>query len=768
MTLSATILLVEDDRALLEGIADLLEVSAIGYDLQVLKATDGQMGLQVLASQMPDLIISDIMMPRMGGFEFLEQVRQAPEWVHIPVIFLTAKGTKHDVLRGRMSGAELYIKKPYDGDELVQLVKSQLDRALELRADRQRKVSTLSRNIVQLLHHEFRTPLTYVSAYYELLAAGLGQEDDESLREYLGGIQIGAQRMSTMVGNLLQVLAIWTSEAGQTYKSSASMIHDVGAVLNAQCEYFRDEMTRANGIFHCDIQRELPSFFGQRDFIGQIVHHLLLNAVSFSQKIPGRQPEVSFRASADADHLLLTIEDNGVGIPESARDHIFELFYQHDRERLEQQGAGAGLTIAQGLAELHGGRIESESEPGVGSTFTVTLPLLSADAVGATTDSLMVANPATILLVEDEEFLLEGLKDLLETYDNRYRLTILTATDGREALSVLAEHTPDLIVTDIMMPRMNGYQFLTEVRANPDWVDIPVIFLTAKGERQDVVLGLRSGAEEYITKPYDADELFGVVSAQLDRHFLRQGATKESLEQLKVSVLELLLSEFQMPLDDVKQYADRLTDGLARVHSFEQLQTYLRGLEDGSSHVARLVEDFVLLVELRTGEAIDWFRLQAKPTAINSILQPIGIRLQDVYDWLEVEIRYNLERGSDEVLVDRQLLDKCLERLAEVIFTYCPNEQPVKLVLASATDSDRILIQVGSPDARLDGETVTWLNDLLENQDPFVPELSEYSLTLLLVKGIVQYHEGELSVWIGPGHGLTFIVSLPEFYQESY
>ena len=768
MTLSATILLVEDDRALLEGIADLLEVSALGYELRVLKATDGQMGLQVLASQTPDLIISDIMMPRMGGYEFLEHVRQAPEWVHIPVIFLTAKGTKHDVLRGRMSGAELYIKKPYDSDELIQLVKSQLDRAFELRADRQRKVSSLSRNIVQLLHHEFRTPLTYVSAYYELLATGMGQEDDESLREYLSGIQIGAERMSIMVGNLLQVLAIWTGDAEDIYEATASTIDDIGSVLKAQCGLFSAEMARVNGIFNCDIQQNLPSFFGQRDFVDQIVHQLLLNAVNFSQKVPGRRPEVTFRAQAEEKHLVIIIEDNGVGIAEGARDRIFELFYQHNRDALEQQGAGAGLTIAQGLVELHGGRIEMESEPGVGSAFTVTLPLSRADVLPEDTARLTAAQPATILLVEDEEFLLEGLKDLLETYSGRYRLKILTAMDGRAGLLVLAEHTPDLIITDIMMPRMNGYQFLTEVRANPDWVDIPVVFLTAKGERQDVLLGLRSGAEEYITKPYDADELFGVVSAQLDRRFLRQGVTQESLEQLKVSVLELLLSEFQVPLDDVKQYADRLTEGLVQVQSFEQLRTYLTGLEGGSRHIARLVEDFVLLVELRTGEAVDWFRLQAKPTAINNVLQPIGIRLQDVYDWLEVEIRYNLEKGSDHVLVDRQLLDKCLERLAEVLFTYCPSDQPVRLVLASATDHNRTLIQVGSPDARLSGETVTWLNGLLDIRRPFVPELSEYSLTLLLVKGIVQYHEGELSAWLGPGHGLTFIVSLPEFNQESY
>ena len=137
---TATILLVEDDQALLDGIADLLEISDIGYAIDIMKATNGFMGLEAIKGRVPDLIISDIMMPRMGGFEFLEQLRKKPEWVHIPVIFLTAKGTTGDILKGRLSGAELYITKPYESDELLQLVKSQLKRAFELRIDRQRRM----------------------------------------------------------------------------------------------------------------------------------------------------------------------------------------------------------------------------------------------------------------------------------------------------------------------------------------------------------------------------------------------------------------------------------------------------------------------------------------------------------------------------------------------------------------------------------------------------------------------------------------------------
>jgi DNA-binding response OmpR family regulator len=763
MTLPATILLVEDDQALLEGIADLLEISDLGYDLEILTASNGQDGLQVLAKQTPDLIISDIMMPRMGGYEFLQQVRQSPDLVHIPLIFLTARGTKQDVLRGRMSGAELYIRKPYDSEELCQLIKSQLDRAFELRGGRERQVTRLSRNIVQLLHHEFRTPLTYVTAYQSLLADGIGQDDEGELLEYLDGIYAGAKRMTALVGNLLQVLAIWSGEAAEQYQRQAEEIADLHLKLEALGADYAAELASMAGRLECDIEQPLPPLFGVESFVVEIVRQLLSNAVSFAGRGAGQAPEVRLTASASGDQLRIAVEDNGSGIPHSAHEQIFELFYQHNRQELEQQGAGAGLTIARGLAELHGGQIDVMSDAIAGTIFTVKLPLA---APGPKPPAVSVKDnkiPATIMLVEDELFLLEGLRDLLQTYDCRYELTIMTAANGRRALDLMADRAPDLIVTDIMMPQMNGYQLMTEVRANPDWVDIPVVFLTARGERQDVLLGLSSGAEEYITKPYDVNELFAIVSAQLDRRFLRIGATKQSLEQMKVSVLELLLAEFTSPLADVEQYSDLLGESLADVQSFEQLRTYLQGLENGSSHIARLVEDFILLVELRTGESVDWFKLQARPTAINTALQDIGPRLQSGIDWLEVEIRYNLEAGQDLVLIDEQLLEKCIERLAEEVVLRCPQKSSVRLALISGPSDHQAQVVVGSRDAGMPAEKVQWLNDLLATPTVFEPELREFSLALLLVKGIIYYHDGSLAVADVPGRGLSFIISLPVY-----
>ena len=193
----ATILIVEDDPAMREGLYDLFSSSDIGYNLSIMLAENGRVGLARMARQTPDLIISDIMMPKMGGFRFMDEVRQNQAWVTIPIIFLTAKGTKEDILKGRLSGAELYITKPFDSDELLELVRAQLDRTFQLRQQRQQELIGFQQKLLQLLGHELRTPLTYVTAYCEMLADSIGRVDDsENFPEYLANIQAGCTRLT--------------------------------------------------------------------------------------------------------------------------------------------------------------------------------------------------------------------------------------------------------------------------------------------------------------------------------------------------------------------------------------------------------------------------------------------------------------------------------------------------------------------------------------------------------------------------------------------
>lgn len=764
----ATILLVEDDRALLDGIADLLEVSEVGYELQLMKAINGAVALEAVAENEPDLIISDIMMPKMGGFELLEQLRKQPDWVHIPVIFLTAKGTPDDILKGRLSGAELYITKPYDSDELLQLVRSQLDRAFELRGHRQLRLDTFSRNIVQLLNHEFRTPLTYVTAYYELLADGVLRDDPASLNEYLRGIQVGTDRLTNLIGNLVNVLELRTGEAARRIEQDSEIIDDTVSLLNSFCAERCSKDNEKVFEVQCLLPDYLPRLKIHRKSLYLALDCLFDNAIKFSRMNRDRKPRIELSSIAKDGYLSISVTDNGIGIPEHVQQRVFDLFFQYNREDLEQQGAGTGLAIVRGLTELQGGCVDVVSEVGKGSTFTIYLP----EYVDAITASLKPVKrdegkkKATILLVEDEWFLLEGLRDLLSVFGGEYDLTILTAGDGKEALQILESNEADLIISDITMPRMDGYEFLNQARKNPAWLHIPVIFLTARGEREDILKGRRSGAEEYVTKPYDAKELFAVIEAQLDRHFQKQFAVQKGFDELKKGILDLLLADMNLPLGIVSEYTEKLAENVDKLESDQELMSYLRGIQSGSTQVSRLIEDFILLVELQTGKTVDWFALQARPTDVNQILAEIDRLQRDNGNRQNVIIECRLSDNVPHVLIDPQLLTKCLERLIDLIIALCKDCPKISIILTSHLSNGQILLSIGTQAVSLTDEEAQVVNHLLSRPEPVVLELAGYDPALLITKGVVHYHEGSIVLDVKDNSGLDFIFIFPA-YQPS-
>jgi two-component system sensor histidine kinase/response regulator len=776
MTDPATVLIVEDDKALLAGIADLIEISNIGYDVEVLTASDGTGGLSVLGEQIPDLIISDVMMPRMGGYEFLSQIRSNPRWLHIPVIFLSAKGTPNEIREGRLSGAELYVTKPYDSDELLQLIQSQLERAFQLQKDREQRLQLLRSNIVQVLNHEFRTPLTYVTAYYDLLADGLFNEEVDILWEYLRGIQVGATRLRRLVNDLILVIELRTGELSARFKRQSTLITDLGDSLRTLFERYKDEHEGHGLHFVCQIIDPVPAVYGHRDILLDACERIIDNAVKFSIHQQGGA-EVRISVDSEQDELWIKVEDNGIGLPDSEYMQIFDLFYQHNRPILEQQGAGTGLTIARGLIELHKGHIEVSSEEGWGSSFTIILPTSSREVDGdhAFAHLSLPTKPATVLLVEDELHLLEGLCDLLEILESDYQLTVLSASNGIDALAILERQSVDLIISDVMMPSMDGYQFLNEVRRNRALIHIPFIFLTAKSERHDVLRGFRSGAEEYITKPYDGQDLFDLVIAQLDRHFERQGIVQNDFEELKRGILNVLLPGLRIPLEAVSEYSQKLSVALSTAQTEEDLLGQLTGIQAGSSQLTRLAEDFMFLAELQTGEARNSFEHRSEPANIATILDEVSKEYNRNGESRLLNFTSELDFDVPAVMVERQLLWNCLERLIEVVSTIAveqfsnsdqeadvrPGTRSREIILSSAVEGNCVCLSVSTRETHLETDEVNGMSSLLSSQELVVLELSEHNPGLMIIKGAVDLHDGHIIVENTLEQGVTFKIILP-------
>jgi two-component system, sensor histidine kinase and response regulator len=374
----ATILVVEDDLFLMQGIRDILEIN----EYQVLTAANGQMGLQMLHDQPrpPDLIVSDIMMPRMDGYDFFEAVRAESSWVHIPFIFLTAKSEHDDIKRGKRMGAEDYVTKPFDADDLLVAVSAKLQRRQQIERHWQNEISTIKQNILMILNHEFRTPLTYVVAYADMVHRDADALSADDMRLFLRGINAGATRLRRLVENFILLVELETGEAAQTFTWRSETLVDYAALLGSAAAPYREMAEEKQVTLSVAVGDGLPPVRADALYLAAAVECLIDNAVKFSDK-PGT--EVTVRAYRDGDGLCLAVRDQGRGIPPSERENIYQSFYQIERHKYEDQGAGSGLAIVDRVVRLHGGRIALDSTVGEGSEFVISLPAASPDEGGA-------------------------------------------------------------------------------------------------------------------------------------------------------------------------------------------------------------------------------------------------------------------------------------------------------------------------------------------------------------------------------------------------
>lgn len=755
---------------MLDGMNDLLEIADLGYDITVLQANDGQMALDVMAEHEPDLIISDVMMPQMGGYEFLNHVRANPEWIQIPFIFVTAKGEEPDIRKGRLSDADLYITKPFVIAKLLTLIHTQLDLAYERKQARQRNIESLKKNILQILNHEFRTPLTYVTAYYEMLADSVTEfTDGRNYREYLRGIQAGCLRLTRLVDDFIRVMELRSGEAQATFLARARQIPNLTAVLKETVEAYQIVGSDVPYEITCQIPDKLPAIFGDPESLVNILERLLNNAIKFTDASQGRLNHITVSATVQGKFVHISVADEGMGFPASMKSQIFEPFVQYNRGVFEQQGAGTGLAIVTGLVRLHNGRIEAESQEGVGSKFTVILPVYQRQKVADAASGPAEAGKAsaTILVVEDDRNLLNGLEDLLTIFDGKYKLNVLTALNGKIALDVVNQQVPDLIISDIMMPQMSGYEFLKHVRENPQWLHIPFIFLTAKGEKQDEYEGFRRGVDEYITKPYDSDDVLRFVEKQLDKYFHNQNRIAQSFDDLKRSIINLITPDFRTPLASVSEHSDELARALQEASTDSDLKHSLRGIQDNSLRLTHLIEDFISLAELKTGEAWTAHSLKAYPiTNLGSQLfescQTLS-QLDAADGW-----RMELATISDmpRVEADWATMHEALERIVTVGIQQSEPTRGAKEVLISMFNTKSSIVEIViSFSTELNDHVITEINEILATDEPDLIKFPEFGPSLYIAKGYIGLHKGKLLFSKGKPTGFHFVIQLP-VYQE--
>jgi signal transduction histidine kinase len=360
------ILVVEDDLAVQEGITDILEVA--GYE--VLAVSNGQEALVMLQKQRPDLIVSDIMMPHMDGYDFYEAVHGEPEWVTIPFIFLTAKGEKEDVRLGKQLGADDYLVKPFDREALLIAVEAKLKRLEEVQRPALDRVEQLEEQLTRSerlallgelaaeFAHEIKSPLSVITMQAALIQRQLGAGDREVAEDMARIIKQG-KRIGEMAQNLLE------------YSRRAPLAReavDIHEVIEETLTFTSYLITRRGISVERDFDHSLPLIYVDPGQIEQVFLNLIVNA---TQATP-YEGKLTVSTRWVDDEMHISFADTGCGIPVENLDKIFEPYFT---TKPPGEGTGLGLYVCRNILAKHEGTIEVDSEVDVGTTFTIKLPL---------------------------------------------------------------------------------------------------------------------------------------------------------------------------------------------------------------------------------------------------------------------------------------------------------------------------------------------------------------------------------------------------------
>lgn len=452
----------------------------------------------------------------------------------------------------------------------LMLVNGRLQRSYAEISDKKQELEEAYRfksTFLDNMSHELRTPLTCILTPLEGLLAGNVQGD---LRLVLEDMDHASRQLYDMINDLLDY-----SRYGEREAPLRRVLVDVSSLINNNVRTWKSTARQRMINLVWDPPLEPLIAFGDPRELAKVVRNLVSNAIKFTEP----KGSVTVTVGRVGDHLQLEVSDSGIGMSDEVQRQIFKAFYQADASMTRAfAGTGIGLALVKSIVERHEGRIRVDSQLGVGTTMKVTLPLdpvstarARSGAIPAATGKLsglgavgpimlkekdiavevgetgqtelerfeqalwtpsdvfevpekvptlgehldVVKNRrARIALIDDNPGILRMLERLLKDYD------LVCATDGEEGLTLIEEHRPDLVISDVMMPKVDGFEMVARMRQRPEFERIPVLMLTARAEGQDRIRGLTGGASDYLVKPFAPAELLARVQNLLrSQHF---------------------------------------------------------------------------------------------------------------------------------------------------------------------------------------------------------------------------------------------------------
>ena len=520
----ARLMVVDDEESLRITTAAILEKE--GYTVDV--ASSGNEAVALLANAEYDLVLTDLHMEGGEGLMVLHEIRRnAPFTISV---VLTGFASVESAIAALQEGAYDYLVKPCDIETMKHTIRrgvehrrlmlaeqkarkdlEQLNLDLEQRiAERTAELTRLNVELAEAnrakdvflatLSHELRTPLTPVVGWIKLLRSG--NLDGKSIAQALDAIERNAWLQARLIDDLLDTSRIATGKLQFEPRPT-----DLNFTVKAALETVRAMAAARNIDLSVTLSPAMLVVMGEPVRLQQIAWNLISNAIKFTD--PGGK--VTVKTETQSREARIIVSDTGIGIASDFLPHVFDRFRQADGSTSRRHGGlGLGLAIADALAKMHGGRLEAQSDGvGKGSTFTFQVGLVSAESVAPekAESKQRSLKDLNILVVEDSEDTLT----LLSTMFSREGANVTQAASATAALDAASSRPPDIVISDIGMPDVDGYEFLQQLKQIPGMAGVPAIAISGYASDEDRRKALSVGYLTLMPKPINVDTLFDFI-----------------------------------------------------------------------------------------------------------------------------------------------------------------------------------------------------------------------------------------------------------------
>lgn len=651
-----------------------------------------------------------------------------------------------------------------------------------------KRTDKLKDEFLTITSHELQTPLNGIIGIAETMRDGVVGQLNKEMDDHLSMIITSGKRLSHLINDILD----YSNLKNDQLKMSLGpvRIYEITNIVLTICQpllknkpiQLVNQINSETGL----------TVYADESRVQQILYNLIGNAIKYTE-----EGKVIISASVEKDFIKINVEDTGKGIAKQQQEVIFEQFYQvEDGETREFGGSGIGLNITKRLVEIHGGILTVDSTVGKGSVFSFTLPIFQGrqviEEVPATTDTfsdimspiptfslqpdLPTEGKARILITDDDPVNLQVLMNQL----NLAGYEVMTASTGKEVLEIVQYETIDLIILDIMMPKMSGYDVCQQLRKQFSLMDLPILMLTAKSQLKDKIVAFEVGANDYLTKPCDREELLTRVNTLIQLKHLNnelkrmnivlEDKVKQRTEELQIAnqnleqmaesrtlLLANIAHDLGTPITVIYNYIQALDKGIIDETEREQ---YLHLAYSKIKILNRLISDLFDLSKLEAQQ----LKLDFDELNVSSWVDNLKKKLKVEMAQTDRQFTFKSERinHSFTFLVDDQRMDQIFSNLIwnAVNHTTSTNGK-IDAKVELDKENGEIIFQIADNGIGIHAEFIPFIFERYYKAPATADKYGGAGIGLAIVKELVHAHGGRVWVESELEVGSTFYIALP-------